>query len=188
MGLSFSPVTDENWPALERLFGPKGACAGCWCMFLRVPRKVFEACKGEGNRAALFQIVHSGAPTGILCFDNSEPVGWCAIAPREATPRLENSRLLARIDDRPVWSATCLYIAKPARRQGLAAKLLEAAVDYAAAHGARVVEGYPTVPTKTKTADAFLWRGTPGAFARAGFREVARRSPSRPIMRRTIAE
>jgi GNAT superfamily N-acetyltransferase len=184
--LRFAPLTPENWSGLERLFGPKGACGGCWCMAWRLSPKNFREQKGEGNRQALLRIVSSGAPVGVLAYRGDEPVAWCAVGPREATPRLENSKVLARIDDQPVWSVTCLFVARRARRQGLSAKLLSAAAEFAASNGARIVEGYPSQPKDDKAPDAFVWTGLPSAFERAGFEEVARRSPARPIMRRVM--
>jgi len=123
---------------------------------------------------------------GVLASRGGEPAGWCAVGPREATPRLENSRVLARVDDRPVGSVTCLYVARHGRRQGLPARLLNAAAEFAASHGARIVEGYPTQPKDGRSPDAFVWTGLPSAFARAGFKEAARRSPARPVMRRIM--
>jgi hypothetical protein len=49
---TFYPVTPERWPDLERLFGPRGACGGCWDMWWRAERSTFEAQQGDGNRAA----------------------------------------------------------------------------------------------------------------------------------------
>jgi GNAT superfamily N-acetyltransferase len=113
-------------------------------------------------------------------------VGWCALAPREQYPVLDRSRVLRRVDQRPVWSVVCFFIARAYRRKGLAARLLEAAADYTRARGAGLVEGYPVAPRTGKMPDAFAWTGLPGSFERAGFVEVARRSPTRPIMRREL--
>ena len=110
-------------------------------------------------------------------------MGWCAIAPREEFTGLAKSRVLKPIDSEPVWSITCLFVKKPFRRRGVSINLLRAAVDFAAEQGARTVEGYPTAPTMEKTPDPFVYMGVPSAFTAAGFKEVARRSASRPIMR-----
>ena len=182
--LAFHPATAERWPDVERLFGQRGACAGCWCMFWRLPRKDWTAGKGEGNRRALRKLVRSGAEPGVLAYQDGEPIGWCAAAPRADYPALARSRVLAPVDDRHVWSVACLFVARPHRRRGVSARLLEAAVEHAGRHGVTLVEGYPTVPSTDRAPDAFLWTGTAAAFERAGFREVARRSPTRPIVRR----
>ncbi len=182
----FHPVTPDRWGDLEALFGPRGACGGCWCMWWRLTRAEFDRQKGEGNRLAMKALVESGRVPGILAYAGGAPVGWCSVAPREEFGALARSRVLRPIDDQPVWSVVCFFIAKAYRRRGLTVALLRAAVDYAAAHGARVVEGYPTESKKADAPAAFLYMGTVSAFRKAGFVEVARGSSSRPIMRYTI--
>jgi len=183
LSLSFHPATPSRWTDLAELFGERGACGGCWCMFWRLPRKEFDAGKGAKNKRALKRIVESGREPGVLAYDGKEPIGWCAIAPRADYTALERSRILKPLDDQPVWSVSCLFIKKPYRRQGVSAMLLRAVVTFAKEHGARIVEGYPVEPSMEKMPDPFLWHGVPSAFLDAGFKEVARRSPSRPIMR-----
>lgn len=184
--LKFQPTTSARWSDVEELFGERGACGGCWCMFWRLPRKQFDAGKGSANKQAFKTIVRSGAEPGVVAYHGDEPIGWCAIAPREEYVALERSKILQPIDDQPVWSISCLFIKKPYRRQGVSSKLLRAAVDFAANHGARIVEGYPVEPSMEKMPDPFLWHGVPSAFRKAGFKEVFRRSKSRPIMRFSI--
>ena len=184
----FFPATAARWSDLESLFGERGACGGCWCMFWRVPRKQFDAGKGAKNKRALKQLVTKGdLPPGVLAYEGDEPVGWCAVAPRERYVGLANSRILKPVDNEPVWSVSCLFVTKAFRRQGLSASLIRAAVDLAADHGARIIEGYPVEPSMEKMPDPFLWHGLPSAFQAAGFKEVARRSASRPIMRFVVA-
>jgi len=182
---SFHPLTPDRWPDLERLFGPRGACAGCWCMWWRLSRQEWNRGKGEGNRKAFRKLVRSGAEPGVLAYADGESVGWCAIARREQYPRLNSSRILKPVDDQPVWSVTCFYIARGSRHQGLSTALLKAAVDFARVRGAQIVEGYPHDPKKA-TADVFVYTGLVSAFRKVGFKEVARRSKTRPIMRRSF--
>ncbi len=180
--LSFHPATAEQWSDVEELFGERGACGGCWCMFWRVPRKDYERDKGAGNKRAFKKIVTSGHEPGIIAYNGEEPIGWCAVAPREEYVGLERSRILKPVDEKPVWSVSCLFIKKAYRRQGVSGKLLCAAVEFAASQGARIIEGYPVEPMPSMP-DAFLWQGIPSAFRAAGFSEVLRRSKTRPIMR-----
>ncbi|MFN2563684.1 MAG: GNAT family N-acetyltransferase [Gemmatimonadaceae bacterium] len=185
--LTFEPLTPDRWPDVVKLFGPRGACAGCWCMFWRRPRAEWERGKGSGNRAAFHRVVRKGPPPGILAYAEREPVGWCAVAPREAYVHLQRSRVLKPIDAEPVWSVSCLFVARAWRRHGLSVALLRAAGEFAAGRGARIVEGYPVDPYSGTMPDAFAWTGTVAAFRAAGFLEAARGSAKRPIMRRIVA-
>ena len=181
--LSFKPATKDRWADVEELFGERGACGGCWCMYWRLPRAEWTASKGLKNRKSFKQIVGSGQQPGVIAYNGSEPIGWCAIAPREVFTGLARSRVLKPIDDQTAWSITCLFVKKPYRRRRVSVQLIKAAVEFAFSQGARIVEGYPTMPTMEKTPDPFVYMGVPSAFKAAGFKEVARPSPSRPIMR-----
>lgn len=183
LALEFHPLTPERWKDLELLFGERGACGGCWCMWWRLKRSQFEKQKGEENRKALKKIVDSGEIPGLLAYANGQSIAWCSVAPRETYPVLERSRTLKRIDDQPVWSVVCFFVAKPFRRKGLTVKLLGAAVEYAKEHGARIIEGYPVEPKKTSIPDGFAFTGLVSVFRKARFVEVLRRSGTRPIMR-----
>ena len=154
-------LTPDRWSDFEELFGVRGACGGCWCMWWRRKRSEFEKHKGAGNKRAMKKIVDSGEVPGLLAYLDGRPVAWCALAPRESYPVLEGSRVLARVDDRPVWSVVCLFVARPWRRKGVSAKFLRAAARYAFKHGARIVEGYPVEPRKGTIPDAFAWTGLP---------------------------
>ena len=176
------PLTPDRWTDFATLFGKNGACAGCWCMWWRLPRAEWVKGKGEGNKRAIRRLIEQGAVPGLLAYAGSQPVGWCAIAPREAFPRLATSRTLKPVDNRPVWSITCFFVARPFRRCGVTVELLKSAVKFACERGAMIVEGYP-VDLKKEQADVFVYTGLVSAFRQAGFTEVARRSPTRPIMR-----
>ena len=183
----FHPLSAERWDDFESLFGPRGACAGCWCMYWRQTGKEFESQKGEANKGHMRKLVEAGLEPGILAYAGEDPIGWCALAPRGEWTRLDRSRILKPVDDRAVWSVVCFFIKKPYRGQGLTAQLLRAAVEYAGKRGARIVEGYPVEPQKV-TAPVFVYTGIASAFLAAGFHEVARRSPTRPIMRYHLKE
>jgi GNAT superfamily N-acetyltransferase len=184
--LNYYPLTLNRWKDLEKLFGERGACGGCWCMWWRLTRSEFERGKGKKNKAALKKIVKSGEVPGILAYADGEPIAWCSIGPRETFSALERSRVLKRFDDKPVWSVVCLFIDKGFRKKGMSIKILRAAVKYAKKNGAKIVEGYPIEPKKGRWPDAFVWTGVPSAYRKAGFKEVHRASPTRPIMRYLI--
>jgi len=183
---NFAPVTKENWNDFENLFGEKGACAGCWCMYWRMRRKDYDAQRGSGTKRKMKKLVNSGIIPGILAYDNDKPIGWCSVAPREDFPVLENSRVLQRIDDNPVWSIVCFFISKNYRRKGLSVELLNAAKKYVKNNNGKIIEGYPIEPKAEKSPDVFVWTGLASAFRKAGFKEIIRRSETRPIMRYLI--
>ena len=155
-------------------------------MWWRLSKREFDAGKGEGNRRSMRRIVKSGRAPGLLAYHEGVPVGWCAVAPRGEYPRLGNSRILKPVDECPVWSVVCFFIDKKYRGRGVATTLLEAAVRFVKERGGDIVEGYPVEPRKGRMPDAFVYHGLASSFRRAGFREVARRSETRPIMRSYI--
>ena len=183
MSLSFKPLTPARWDDFEKLFGTRGACGGCWCMFWRTTHANFERQKGAGNRRAMKKLVLAKKVPGVIAYHRGKPIGWCSLGRREDFVRLETSRIFKPVDDRPVWSINCLFIAKDYRRSGISGQLLAEATRYAAKKGARIVEGYPFERNKEKMPDPFVWTGLVSSYKKAGFVEVARRSATRPVMR-----
>ncbi|HEY0946432.1 MAG TPA: GNAT family N-acetyltransferase [Opitutaceae bacterium] len=184
--LKIVPLTPSRWDDFAALFGPRGACAGCWCMFWRRTRAEWERGRGEGNRRALHALVRTGAKPGLLAYAGSEAVGWVSVAPRATFAGLASARTLKPVDDEPVWSVSCLFVKRDWRGRGVSVALLSATIDFVRKQGGRIVEGYPRDVRSGRQADAFLWNGTINAFHRAGFTEVARPSPTRAIMRRDV--
>jgi GNAT superfamily N-acetyltransferase len=121
----------------------------------------------------------------VLAYAGREPVGWCAVAPRSEYAGLARSRVLQPLDDKPVWSVTCFFVARGYRRRGVTVGLLGAAAQLAASRGGKWLEGYPVDPRRDSP-DPWVFTGLAEAFRRAKFKEVARRSPTRPIMRRAL--
>ncbi len=154
-------------------------------MSWRLTRAEFHANQGEKNKATLRRLVKSRIAPGVLAYVGGRAVGWCAIAPRECYRRLSGSRVLQPVDERPVWSVSCFFVARDFRHMGVSTALLNAAVEYARAQGATVVEGYPHDLDKALP-DAFVWTGVLPTFRRAGFKVVARRSAKRPVVRLEI--
>jgi GNAT superfamily N-acetyltransferase len=183
LNLTSHPLTYERWSDFETLFGERGACGGCWCMWWRIKRSEYERQKGEGNKQAMKDIVDSGEIPGLLFYDQETPVAWCSVAPREQFSVVERSRVLKPVDDRPVWSIVCFFVAKAYRNRGLTVYMLNEAVEYVKSRGGKILEGYPVHPKTKPYPAAFASTGLYSAFQRAQFKECIRRSESRPIMR-----
>ena len=185
LDLSFHPLTQKLWRDFELLFGKNGACGGCWCMYWKLRGKEFSDNTGNTTRQMQKAVVDSKIVPGLLAYSDGYPVGWIAVEPRSAYPKLAHSRTLKPVDDQEVWSITCFFVEKKNRRKGITVELLKAAVDYVKIQGGQIVEGYPVDATQNQ-ADAFVYTGTASAFKQAGFKEVARNSPTRPIFRHVI--
>jgi len=182
------PLTPDRWADFEALMGPRGGAEGCWCMLWRVQAAAYNAGRGEPNRRAMQARVNDGPrPPGLIAYREGAPVGWISIAPRDEFPRMAKSRIAAPVDDRPVWSVSCFFIKAGQRGKGVATALLAAACGFAAAHDAGIVEGYPIDPLGARYANAFAWTGLMRVFGACGFTEVARRSSTRPIMRKDLS-
>jgi GNAT superfamily N-acetyltransferase len=182
---TFAPLTLARWPDLERLFGPRGACAGCWCTFFRFARAEWKAGQGGGNRTRQRSYVKAGNVPGLVAYRDGKPVGWVAVEPRERYPQILASRTTRPVDpdrERPAWAITCFYVAREARGHGLMRLLVEAAVRHARAAGAERIEAYP-VDYAAPVGASFVYQGVASAFLAAGFREIARPSRTRPIVR-----
>jgi len=189
--ITMKPLTKDRWDDLLALFGERGASNGCWCMFWRLPRRDFGELRSAGRKEILHRMTMKDEVAGLLAYEEGKPVGWCSIGPREDYLALENSRLLKRLDAKPVWSIVCFFMDKPARGQGLMYEMIRGAVAYAKRQGARIVEAYPTDMESPKLAGKRLtsdggYMGIASAFRKAGFREVARASETKLIMRYTI--
>lgn len=181
--IRFKELTLETWKDFEQLFGERGACGGCWCMYWRLPNKDYENQKGSGNKKAMRKLVKNNEQIGIIMYLGDVPIGWCSVAPRENFIRLENSRILKPLDDKPVWSIVCFFFDKKYRRKGYSTEMLKRVINITKKKGAKTLEGYPNEPKKDNIPAAFAWTGISSAFISAGFKEVARRSETRPIMR-----
>jgi predicted GNAT family acetyltransferase len=188
MKLTVAPLTPDRWPDLEALFKAKGCSVarGCWCMAYRrsgsrepVPSGLTHA---QANRADLKALVDAGRPPGLIGYRGKIPVGWVSIAPREEYARLERSPVMKAVDQQPVWSVICFVVPSEHRGQGVAQALLEKAVAYAKKQGATLVEAYP-VDKPARSSDDAMWFGAKSMFDKAGFQEVARRTPHRPVVR-----
>jgi len=147
--LTIEPLTKLNWNKFTGLFGNKGACGNCWCMYYRLLKSDFlEGKADDGNKRAMKEIVWNGKPAGILGLYEGQAIAWCAFAPREDFIKLEKSRVHRRIDDTMVWSIPCFFIDKNFRRHGVSVELLKGVIRYAEENGIEIIEAYPAIPTQ----------------------------------------
>jgi GNAT superfamily N-acetyltransferase len=183
MNLSAYSLDITHWEDFEELLGERGGCGGCWCMSWRLKMAEFEKQKGELNKLNMKYLVENNEDIGVIVYIDGNPIGWCASAPREKFVRLENSRILKRIDNEPVWSITCLFLSKAYRRKGISVEVIKAVINYCKLKGANIIEAYPVIPYENKIPDAFLWTGIPSSFEKAGFVIVEKRSKWKWMMR-----
>ena len=193
--LEILPLSPERLPDLAGLFGQGGDPKWCWCAWYRLRSVDFKTATAETNRAVLEQatsrLAAEGRGPGLVAYRDGEAIGWVSLGPREDYQRLQHSKVLAPVDERPVWSIVCFVVARQARRQGVASALLEAAIDYASEHGATLVEAYPADTHGERISAANAFKGTVSMFERAGFevvnwRQANRTSSPRPIVRREV--
>jgi GNAT superfamily N-acetyltransferase len=182
MNLTFRPLTSENFGDIEKLFEGDSGCRSCWCMWWRQSSSEWQKRRGSDRRENLRTIVSQGKVPGILAYSDGQPIGWCSISPREEFHRLERSRTLKRIDNQPVWSVVCFFVTKLSRGKGISTKLLQAAVNYAEMHGAKIVEGYPSRSSR-KQHDTIVYTGLASMFLKVGFEDFDSASKTRTIMR-----
>lgn len=194
-GLEIHPLTPERLPDLAALFGEGGDPKWCWCSYFRVRSLDFRTETAESNRGVLERAVaetaQDGRAPGLIAYRDGQPVGWVSLGPRDDYPRLQHSRVLAPLDERPVWSIVCFVVSRRARGQGIATALLDAAIAYATEHGATLLEAYPIEAEGQRVPAAHAYKGTVGMFERAGFsvverRQATRTSAPRPIVRRGV--
>ncbi len=154
-------------------------------MWNRLTNREFEATSGDEKREMLRSVLDDRVP-GLLAYKDGLPIGWVSLGPREEFGRIQRSRVTKAFDDVPVWSIVCFMIDRYHRGSEVGTALLEAAVAYARAHGARAIEGYPVEPRNERMPDIYAWMGLASMFEAAGFSEVVRRSETRPLYRKVL--
>jgi len=188
MKLTVLPLTPDRWSDLEAIFSARGCSVArnCWCMACRRSgaREPLQTgtSHAQANRADLKALVAAGKPPGLIAYDGEVPVGWVSLAPRDEFARLRRSPVMRPVDDKPAWSIICFVVPAEHRGKGVAHALLRGAIAYAREHGATLVEAYP-VDKAGRSSDDAMWFGAKSMFDRAGFEEVARRKPGRPVVR-----
>jgi ribosomal protein S18 acetylase RimI-like enzyme len=183
--LTIVEASADRWDDLAELLGERGDPARCWCQYYRGEGPYQHGARERNREALQQQIAASTVPHGVLAYgEGQKPIGWCAVAPRADYPRLGQMRAAqATQDEDGLWSVTCFVVRVGHRRQGAASQLLDAAIEFAGRHGARIVEAYPIDPSVRPTGSAGLYQGPLSMYLGAGFTEVARPSASRSIVR-----
>jgi len=190
--LEILPLTPGQFADVATLFEEGGDPKWCWCVYFRFRGRDWTNSTAAENRAALTALTERPLAPGLLAYDGGRPVGWVSLGPREDYERLAYSKLLAPVDDVPVWSIVCFVVSRRARRNGVATALLAAAIEFARSHGATWLEAYPIDASAGRVPAANVYRGTLSMFERAGFEVVERRqwnatSVVRPIVRLSLA-
>ena len=190
MRIAIKPLTPDTWDDLVELFGRPGAsiARGCYCMCYRRSGK-HERAPGvsysESNKRALKALVDRGVVPGLIGYDKGQPIGWVSLGPREDYAKLERSPVMKAVDEKQVWSIICFFVDRNARHRGVAAAMLKGAIAWAKSRRVTLLEAYP-VDKPRRSVDDFMWFGAKAMFDGAGFVEVARRKPMRPIVRKRL--
>lgn len=186
--LQIHPLTPDRIPDFVSLFGPSGACYGCWCTAFLLRPKARQAMTGDERRDLMLDRIRTGPPPGLLAYDADTPIGWMQLGPRASLPEWNNpGRSSSPLPDAPaedpgVWAVTCFFFRSKARGKGLSHAILDAGIAHARASGARLLEASPMDRAK-QSKSIGLFVGSTSVFVKAGFTEVARAKPGRPLMR-----
>ncbi len=186
--LQIHPLTADRTADFTALFGPQGACYGCWCTYFRLPPKLRQALDGDGKRDHMLARIAAGPPPGLIAYDGDLPVGWMQIGPRADVPQWNNPNRSstplpdAPADDPGVWAISCFFFLPKARGQGLSTAMLAAGIAHARANGARLIEASP-MDRARQSKSIGLFVGSTSTFRRAGFAQVACRKEGRPLVR-----
>jgi GNAT superfamily N-acetyltransferase len=189
--IAIHPLTGDRFADLAALFQEGGDPKWCWCQFYRERGLDWSNSTAADNRERLSKLTIDGPPPGLVAYEGDRAIGWVSLAPRPAYDRLTHARVLAPVDDRPVWSIVCFVVSRTARGKGVATALLDGAIDWARSQGATILEGYPSDTQGKKISAASAYSGTLSMFESAGFEVVAKRQANkttkvRPIVRRSL--
>ncbi|MCT9821193.1 GNAT family N-acetyltransferase [Microbacterium sp. W1N] len=189
--IEIRPASADRFDDAAHALTGGGDGATCWCQWWMLPHKDFAAATDDDKRARLRGDLAAEPASALIAYVDGEPAGWVKVAPRPAQPRLERTRSVHAspepLDDASVWAVSCFVVRKEHRRQGLGGALLDAAVAHARDHGARIIEGYPVDTAAKRATSNELFHGALTTFLGAGFREVARPTPTRPIVSLAVA-
>ncbi len=187
--ITIEPATTDRFDDAQHALTGGGDGASCQCQWWTITNAEWQQTSTDERRELLRDEIAAGPPPALIAYVDGEAAGWIRVGPRTRQVRLSRTReFVAHTeepwDDESVWAVSCFVVRREHRREGLNARLLDAAIDFARTHGARVIEAYPLDPAGggAKKSSNQLFRGTVSTFEGAGFREVARPKPDRAIV------
>ncbi|MBO9578105.1 MAG: GNAT family N-acetyltransferase [Microbacteriaceae bacterium] len=184
--ITTAPATAERWDDVVAAMTGGGDGGTCWCRWPMETSARFGTSSTTEKRAELEAEVSAGPPRGLLAYVDGAAAGWVRIAPRPEQGRIARGRM-ARASNAPrqdasVWALTCVQVRREHRGLGVVGELVSAAIDFARANGATLLEAYPVDTSVTEVSDDDLFHGPASAFLSRGFAEVARPRPARPVL------
>lgn len=185
---TFHPLTPDRWDDLVELFETNSMTRMCWCMLTRLTGAEMRDVKGPARKKLFAALVKKGMRPGLIAYEDDQPIGWLAVAPRSATPDWNRGRKSSAVEneadatDPACWGASCFFVRSGFRKQGLTSELLDAGIAHAKANGATRLEGCPMSHDDKRSAVG-MCVGAKRVFENAGFVTVLERKAGRPLMR-----
>jgi len=144
--LRIVPANHATWQDLEAIFGTADYPFHCQCQRFKVTGWLWRDTSLEERLAMQRASTACGKPdaehtSGLVAYLEDEPVGWVAVEPRIAYPKLRTLRVpwtgrSENKDDDGIWAVTCFCVRKGYRGRGITYPLARAAADYARGQGA----------------------------------------------------
>lgn len=192
--IEVEPLAPAHLEGFAKLF--EAASSPCFCRYWHFTGNKNEwlercALRPEENLAEQTAALLRGDMTarGLVAIDRGASdavVGWMKLAPREAVPKLTSLPVYKNLSFEPgTWSIGCFQVHPEARRQGVARRLVEAAVLHVGAWGGRFLEGHPR-RSPAPLHDEEAWQGPERVFIELGFEAVHDVAPY-PVYRKVIA-
>lgn len=184
-------ATSTRWDDVQHALTGGGDGASCQCIWPMLSNRDWNETTTPQRTEMLREEITEGPPPGLIVYVDGEAAGWIRIGPRTRQARIPRTRMIAAASDEPfdddsVWAVSCFVVRREHRGSGLNLELLRAAVDYARASGARLIEGYPVDTRGEKKRTNDLFHGTVGTFLAAGFTETAEMKPGRTLVTRDL--
>ena len=139
--LSIIPASQASWADLQAVFGTADYPGMCYCQHYKTRDCHWSSLSGEERHRRLREQTRCDDPraqttSGLVAYLGQEPVGWVAVEPRTAYPRLPKVRTVwsGRQEDKTddgVWAVTCFVTRKGYRKRGITYALAAATVGFA---------------------------------------------------------